>query len=277
MQKPFFSIIMVSLNPGEELKKTLDSVLDQSIQDYEVIIKDGGSMDGSLSFIKKEEERFLRVRVYEQRDKSIYDAMNQALAYAQGRYLLFLNCGDYLYDSYVLEKVKKEILTYEEKEKQGIPLIFYGNLYNRRQKTFISSSPEMTDFTLYRNVPCHQVCFYEKSLFHQRAYDLTYRVRADYEHFLYCIKEKQAKAVAISLPVASYEGGGFSETEDNKRISAGEHQEITLKYLGRAKFRKYRLLLLVTLAPVRTMIAENPKLSTAYNGLKSMIYQLIKG
>ena len=53
MQKPFFSIIIVSLNAGEEVKKTLESVLTQTCLDYEVIIKDGESQDGSLNFIKE--------------------------------------------------------------------------------------------------------------------------------------------------------------------------------------------------------------------------------
>ena len=48
MQKPFFSIVVVSLNPGERLKITLESILKQTYTDYEVILKDGGSTDGSL-------------------------------------------------------------------------------------------------------------------------------------------------------------------------------------------------------------------------------------
>ena len=53
MQKPFFSIVVVSLNPGERLEKTLNSILSQTYQNYEVILKDGGSKDGSLEFLKE--------------------------------------------------------------------------------------------------------------------------------------------------------------------------------------------------------------------------------
>ena len=48
MQKPFFSIIVVALNPGKRLEKTLESIVNQTFTDYEVILKDGGSTDGSL-------------------------------------------------------------------------------------------------------------------------------------------------------------------------------------------------------------------------------------
>ena len=328
MQKPFFSIIVVSLNAGEELKKTLESVSGQSCRDYEVILKDGGSEDGSLDFLREafgdgsldvlkeasadDSPDFLReassddsldvlkeasgrVRLCEKKDRGIYDAMNQALKLATGDYFLFLNCGDYLYDNLVLERVKEKIevslksgledkTEWEERKIRAketgsygtktVPRIFYGDLYNRKQQARISSSPEITDFTLFRNVPCHQVCFYHKSLFEKRAYDLKYRVRADYEHFLYCIKERKATAQAMHLVTASYEGGGFSETEKNRRISAREHKEITRKYLGIDACRKYRLILWLTLAPVRSKIAENPRLALGYNRVKSMIYKM---
>ena len=72
---------------------------------------------------------------------------------------------------------------------------------------------------LLQNVPCHQVCFYNVRLFAERGYDVKYRVRADYEHFLYCIYDRKAEAVYVEMIVADYEGGGFSETRENRRIS----------------------------------------------------------
>ena len=111
-----FSIITVSYNPGEKLKETLFSVAGQTCTDYEVIVKDGGSTDGSTGFLKVRKhfdadkvilsEEFLgRVRFFEGRDKGIYDAMNQAVAQASGEFVLFLNCGDVLADERVLERV----------------------------------------------------------------------------------------------------------------------------------------------------------------------------
>ncbi|MBR3606848.1 MAG: glycosyltransferase [Lachnospiraceae bacterium] len=297
MQKPFFSIIVVSLNAGERLNNTVESILGQSYEDYEVIIKDGGSTDGSLDFLSKdhcshstiekgtiddeldqEKKRVKpaeqeRIKLITKKDQGIYDAMNQALEEAVGEYYLFLNCGDYFYDLKVLEKTKREVERKQDEAKEKKPSIFYGNLFNRKQHSVITSAPQITDFTLYRNVPCHQVCFYHYSLFLERGYDISYRVRADYEHFLYCVKKKGAIGYAMDHVVASYEGGGFSETKENRKRSSLEHKQITQIYLKKSACIKYRLILWLTLAPLRSKIAESPRLSAGYNKIKSLLYR----
>ena len=297
MQKPFFSIIVVSLNAGERLKHTVESILGQSCEDYEVIIKDGGSTDGSLDFLPKdhcshstiekgtiddeldqEKNRVKpaeqeRIKLITKKDQGIYDAMNQALEEAVGEYYLFLNCGDYFYDLKVLEKTKREIERKQDETKEKKPSIFYGNLFNRKQHSVITSAPQITDFTLYRNVPCHQVCFYHYSLFLERGYDISYRVRADYEHFLYSVKKERALCHAMDHVVASYEGGGFSETKENRKRSSLEHKQITQIYLKKSGCIKYRLILWLTLAPLRSKIAESPGLSAGYNKIKSLLYR----
>ena len=302
MQKPFFSIVVVSLNPGERLKNTLDSILKQTYTDYEVILKDGGSTDGSLQELKDTGyfENKNKIKIIQKQDKSIYDGMNQAVNELKGRYVQFLNCGDYFYSDTVLEEVarfiiedRKESLTntkesdeFEDKNQETVSFaieamqspvkIYYGNQYNQVQDTIIYSAPAINDFTCYRNVPCHQVCFYDYRLFENRAYDLQYKVRADYEHFLYSIYEEKAEGKSMPIIIASYEGGGFSETKENRKKSAMEHAEITKKYLGATKSLKYRLIMWLTLAPVRTWIAENPALSGMYNGVKTRIYKLLR-
>ena len=273
MQEKFFSIIVVALNPGKKLKKTLDSIVSQSFTNYEVIIKDGGSKDGSLETLEKEGFFDTRpsFRIVRQGDKSIYDGMNQAVKLAHGRFVQFLNCGDLFYNSKVLEMTAEQILLREQYEGRKLR-IFYGNQYNQLQDSIVYSSPQINDFTCYRNVPCHQVCFYDTALFQERAYDLRYRVRADYEHFLYSIYDRKAEGVWIPVVVASYEGGGFSETQENRKRSAGEHKEITVQYLGRKKVWKYGMIMALTLAPVRTKMAESPTLSKLYNGIKNAVY-----
>ena len=273
MQKPFFSIIVVSLNPGERLEKTLNSITSQTYTDYEVILKDGCSTDGSLEELQKQGyfENKNQIRIIQNKDKSIYDGMNQAVSCISGRYVQFLNCGDYFYSNKTLEEVAEFIVSVEKPR-----VIYYGNQYNQLQDTIVYSAPQINDFTCYRNVPCHQVCFYDYRLFEKRAYELKYKVRADYEHFLYSIYEEGAKGVSMPIIVASYEGGGFSETKENRKRSAFEHKEITFKYLGKAKVFKYRMIMWLTLAPLRTWIAENPALSGVYNGVKNMIYKLMR-
>ena len=278
MQRPFFSIVVVSLNPGDRLKKTLDSIVNQTFLNYEIILKDGGSTDGSLDELQKNGyfEDKNQIKIQQKKDEGIYDGMNQALSLVQGRYVQFLNCGDYFYSDTVLEEAAGFMEAERKRAKEQIPLIFYGNQYNQIQDTIVYSAPQINDFTCYRNVPCHQVCFYDNRLFRKRAYELKYKVRADYEHFLYSIYEEKAQGVFMPIVIASYEGGGFSETKENRKKSAGEHKEITIKYLGKAKVFKYRMIMWLTLAPIRTLIAENPALSGVYNGVKNAIYKLVR-
>lgn len=279
MAQIFFSVVVVCLNPGEKLLSTVESVLGQQYGNYEIMIKDGGSTDGSVEQLPADS----RIRFFTGKDTGIYDAMNQALPEMNGQYVLFLNCGDLLHDAQVLSRMAAVITHKKEadlrqsggshKEKLRI---FYGNQYNALTKTVVYSAPEVNDFTCYRNVPCHQVCFYDVRLFAQRGYDLKYKVRADYEHFLYSIYDKKAEAVYTEVLVADYEGGGFSETRENRRISAKEHDEITKRYLGREKALRYKALMLLTLAPLRTKLAESEKYAAAYNKVKNGIYRMRK-
>ena len=93
-----FSIIVVCLNPGTKLNQTLDSILAQTCPDFEVIVKDGGSRDGSIESMRTDG----RIHLYQEPDHSIYEAMNQAVSHVTGDYILFLNCGDLFYDKEVL-------------------------------------------------------------------------------------------------------------------------------------------------------------------------------
>ena len=285
MAHTFFSIVIVSLNPGQKLMKTLQSVLRQEYGNFEVILKDGGSTDGSL---KEEADGSLsvawpgqsvsdsRVHIFRNPDKGIYDGMNQALVHINGDYVLFLNCGDSLYDSRVLSRTAALIEKAEEERDTRLrarPFLFYGDQYNEKQRSRVCSAPKLNDFACYRNVPCHQVCFYDASLFWERGYDTDFRVRGDYEHFFYCIYERGAEAVHLPVIVSSYEGGGFSETRENRKRSELEHRVITRYYLGRRKSACYAAVMLATLAPVRTKIAENPSLAKGYNAVKAAIYR----
>ena len=285
MAHTFFSIVIVSLNPGQKLVKTLQSVLRQEYGNFEIILKDGGSTDGSLNegadgslsvAWPGQSVSDSRVHIFRSPDKGIYDGMNQALAHINGDYVLFLNCGDSLYDSRVLSRVAERIEKAEGERDTRLrarPFLFYGDQYNEKQRSRVCSAPKLNDFACYRNVPCHQVCFYDASLFWERGYDTDFRVRGDYEHFLYCIYERGAEAVHLPVLVSSYEGGGFSETRENRKRSELEHRVITRYYLGRRKSACYAAVMLATLAPVRTKIAENPSLAKGYNAVKAAIYR----
>lgn len=268
----FYSIIVVCLNAGERLHGTVESILQQKYGHYEIVIKDGGSSDGSVERLQAAFQDD-RIHIHTKKDNGIYDAMNQAVSLAQGEYYLFLNAGDSFYDDMVLDKITEEIIQIRNEGKKAD--IIYGNLYHKALNTIVYAAPEINDFTCYRNVPCHQTCFYHRSMFETRGYKPEYNVRADYEHFLWCFYEKKAGIWYVPVMVASYEGGGYSETKENKKRSARQHREIVVQYMGRKKADKYRWIMLLTLAPLRSAIADSRYLSGIYNALKTAVYKVI--
>ncbi len=299
-----FSVITVCLNPGGKLRTTLESVLGQSCGDFEVIVKDGGSSDGSVDEwqhkpgeaadkdVRRREPgagegaavgespegtaaagaAYGRVRVFVERDRGIYDAMNQAVAHAAGDFVVFMNCGDVFADERVLERVEERI---REREKTGADLkrlVFYGDTVEGQSGVIIASAPKITGFTCYRNIPCHQSCFYARQLCVEKPYDLQYRIRADYDHFLWCFYRAGADFAHVGFPVAVYEGGGFSESRENGRRNLEEHRQITGAYMCRKELFKYRLVMAVTLAPLRRAAAESRVLSGVYHWFKGKLY-----
>lgn len=266
-----FSILIVCLNPGDKLKSTLESVKKQTYKNYEIIIKDGLSTDDSIKYAKETSKTLPALRIIEKQDTGIYDAMNQAVSAAFGKYIYFLNCGDILYNEYVLENVHNLI-----DAKPSDTGIYYGNIYERITGNVVASNPNMDAFGCYRNVPCHQACFYDRRLLISHPFETKYRVRADYEQFLWCFFTKDIQEgvsfIYGDILIADYEGGGFSETRQNRKISAKEHWEIVKKYMPRSQAWKYRLLMWITLAPLRTWLSRNQVTSGLYNGLKKIYY-----
>lgn len=267
---PLFSILVVCLNPGEKLINTLQSILKQTFTDYEIVIKDGLSSDDSLSYVEELADQ--RIKVIAKKDAGIYDAMNQAVSEATGKYVYFLNCGDFFYEENVLAKMADRMV--KRPSEQGI---YYGNIYERMTKQVVYSNPQMDAFGCYRNVPCHQACFYDKKLVLAHPFDTEYRVRADYEQFVWCFFanefEDGVHFFYEDILIADYEGGGFSETKENRKLSAREHQEIVHKYMSGGQIFKYKFIMWITLAPLRTKIAENEKTAGIYNRLKKMLYR----
>lgn len=294
-----FSIIVVCLNPGQKLKSTMDSILGQTCRDFEVIIKDGGSTDGSVEHWRQgaemdgsveprrqgtktggsvepegrsSESNGAKVRFFQEKDKGIYDAMNQAVSHAAGDFVLFMNCGDKFADERVLERTAECI---EAKYAAGADmdrLILYGNTFSEKNGVTIVSASKITGFTCYRNIPCHQSCFYSAALCREKPYDLQYRIRADYDHFLWCFYRAGARFVHMGFPVSSYEGGGYSESKENRRRDKQEHKQITGTYMGRRELLRYKAIMACTLAPLRRAMAESGAFSGMYHWMKERVY-----
>ena len=275
-----FSIVVVCYNAGEKLNQTVATILDQSLKDYEVVVKDGLSTDGSVEALEelvRERGAQELVRIIREKDGGIYDAMNQAVTYAKGEYYLFLNCGDLFYDNYVLQKFEDAV---KEKEgsssgNDGKMAVFYGNRYLIPTACVEYVSQKITPLTCYRNVPCHQCCFYSASCFSERGYRTDLKVRADYEHFLWLYFSKKAAFTYVNACVAKYEGGGYSENPESVKRSKEEHKVITGKYMNPWQLFYCKAYMIITLQPLRHFLATNAVCSKAYNALIHGIYRIL--
>jgi glycosyltransferase involved in cell wall biosynthesis len=96
------SIITINYNNRDGLQKTIDSVLSQTWTDFEWLVIDGGSTDGSKELIEKYQKHF--TYWCSEPDRGVYHAMNKGINHARGEYLLFLNSGDCLYGPTVLQQ-----------------------------------------------------------------------------------------------------------------------------------------------------------------------------
>ena len=271
-----FSILVVCLNAGEKLQRTVESIIRQTCTDYEIVIKDGGSVDESLNLLPDDP----RITVVRKKDSGIYDAMNQAVLKAQGEYVYFLNCGDAFHEETVLQTISDEIdrknrQDGESNQRDGgkTPDIVYGNIYDMLTRSMVSSNPSMDAFGCYRNVPCHQACFYKKQLVSEHPFSLAYQVRADYEQFLWCFFKARAALLYVPVLIADYEGGGFSESKSNLKKSALEHKKIVGTYMTKEQLIKYKAIMILTLAGFRTYLSHHPVWGKLYNDLKKKLYR----
>lgn len=174
------SIITVNYNNGIGLKKTADSIVDQLFNDFEWIIIDGGSTDGSLDIISQYGS-CVSYFVSEP-DRGIYHAMNKGIAIAQGDYCQFLNSGDFLIDSTTLQDVFQD---------DSLCDVNYGDQWCYSDGV-ISEKREYPDIMslsyLFRAPLGHQASFFKTSIIKKHLYKESYSISSDRALFfdLYC-------------------------------------------------------------------------------------------
>jgi pterin-4a-carbinolamine dehydratase len=102
-ERPLISVITVVYNGASNLEQTIQSVINQDCQNFEYIIIDGGSTDGTIEIVEKYADRI--DYWMSGRDAGLYDAMNRGIDLAAGEWLNFMNCGDFFADSRSLSRL----------------------------------------------------------------------------------------------------------------------------------------------------------------------------
>jgi glycosyltransferase involved in cell wall biosynthesis len=204
-KKPTISIITVVFNGVQYLEATIRSIIDQECKDFEYIIVDGGSTDGTIDIIRKYENHINRW--ISEPDKGLYDAMNKGMQLATGEYLWFINAGDEIYNSSIIGK----ILTDELKSADilyGEALIIDKNrneIGMRRQKV-----PEILNWQSlnFGMVVSHQSFLVRRSIAPQ--YNIKYQCSADIDWVIISLKIAE-KIINTKLILSRFMDGGRSK------------------------------------------------------------------
>lgn len=202
----FFSIITINYNDKSGLRRTIESVASQTYVDYEYIIIDGGSTDGSVDVIK-EFASDIDCWVSE-KDRGIYHAMNKGVLQAHGDYCLFLNSGDAFYDKSVLEHIAEKGL------KEDIivgKLVSFTNDY-----LFNPPSRLISLYYLYSGTVPHQSSFIKTDLLRQYPYDEQLKIVSDWKFFVQAIVLHNCSVRFIDEIIARFDTNGVSTTNPDK-------------------------------------------------------------
>jgi glycosyltransferase involved in cell wall biosynthesis len=224
-KKIHISIITVCLNEGRRIRLTAESIVGQSCQDFEWVVVDGGSNDGTLDILSEFNENMAFFS--SEPDSGIYDAMNKGSRSCRGKYLLFLNGGDSFADSRVVEDVlpmlahEPDILTAD---------YFFEHLDGVRELRHSSRRP-ITVHRLFRSCPTHCATLISSDLFRKVGeYDSTFRIMGDFDWFLRAILVHKAIVLHYDRPLSIFNGGGISSINKGSRLLLDERNKLRKKY-----------------------------------------------
>ena len=216
--KPLVSIITVIFNGEKYLEQTIQSVINQTYDNVEYIIIDGGSTDGSVGAIKKYEEQ-IDYWISEE-DDGIYDAMNKGMSLASGEWINFMNAGDVFYDEQVLNRIYMNPKLFQE-----IDFIYSDTLLDGK---------EILTCDIENNLIIHQSLIYRRRI-HQEVG--TYLVNknlliSDYLFFMLCKHRNWYKSEVI---ISVYNTEGISNQNYKLHLNQAVGTDLMFNNIGRVK------------------------------------------
>ncbi len=196
---PTLSVIVVCKNPGSRLPAALASVWAQKHVEPELIVVDGGSIDGTVAWLESQRARIATLIV--EPDGGVYDAMNKGVARARGDWVYFLGADDRLAGDMVLSETVNWMRKTEAGVVAGEAAFDDGRIYKLRSHVN----------AIARNFVHHQGAFYRRTLFEENgAFDATLAVQADYE-FNIRLWKSRIRFKPIPLRIAACGVGGVSD------------------------------------------------------------------
>ena len=219
-------IVTINYNNLEGLKKTFESLREQVYKNFEYVVIDGASTDGSSEYILENSE-FINKYIIEA-DKGIYDAMNKGIGLCDAEYILILNSGDSLVNKRVLEDVFSELNNLN----QPVGVLFGKSVYRLDGKKLEWTWPSIdggfyVDKWLEAYNPNHQSAFVSKNIYLEEKYNIFYKYSGDYE-FWERLKKRKVLFKYIDLNISYFQLGGVSNYVGNMKTINKISQELAI-------------------------------------------------
>lgn len=215
------TIITVNYNNLEGLKRTIPSVLSQTFHDYEYIVIDGGSTDGSKEYIESQQQG-LTYWVSE-RDKGIYPAMNKGIAQAHGEYCIFMNSGDHFFSSVALEQASLEL--------DGTDFCVGKTIVIDERLAYLCTPPQKLSFNFIKDKALiHQSIFIKTQLLQEHPYNEKLKIVSDWANILesWCFYNSTYKP--LSPIISAYYRDGLSSL--NEELLSKERLQVIKDLFG---------------------------------------------
>jgi glycosyltransferase involved in cell wall biosynthesis len=199
MTTPMFTIVIPTFNVVATLHDCLDSVLRQTCSDYEVVLVDGGSTDGTVDIANSfAADLGARLVIHSGPDQGPYDAMNRGVGMAKGEWLLFLGGDDTFYATDTLALVAAFVRQHEPSD------LVYGDVLMRSTSIRHAGVFDL-DRLLFETNICQQSIFYRRELFASIGpYNLRYRVWADWDFNIRCFSNPALVTRYMDIVITHY-------------------------------------------------------------------------
>jgi len=201
----FFSVITICRNNLAELKHTFNSIKNQTHRDFEWIVVDGNSTDGTKEWL----QQIRLARWKSEPDAGIFDAMNKGLERAQGTYLIFMNSGDQFANNEILEKV------YEAATDNSMPGFIYGDSLDiDENKSEFYRKAKNHKMNWRGMITQHQAMFFNKNAIGNTKYQLRYPITGDYAFISEILgKLDDGEILKLDFPICKFDMGGTNEQQ----------------------------------------------------------------
>lgn len=218
------SIITINYNDANGLKKTMDSVLSQTYDDFEYIVVDGASEDGSVAVL--ESYNAPNLNWISESDSGIYNAMNKGIHLAKGDYLLFLNSGDFLVEKEVLKRITSKF-------NENYSFIGCSLFLETKRGRRLREHPEKISFSyMVSNTLSHPSTFIKRGMFEcYGLYNEANKIISDWEFFFKALALNGESFFKIKDVLTVFDMDGISSNPNNNELIQSEREAVLKRYL----------------------------------------------